>query len=96
MLLPVWTSATKILESVPLACSCVYAIHFPSPDHTGSTFILSFGVPLGLVVYAFFQDEESAAAPMSLLIPLIGLGCLYFPMSLLAVAMKDTRWLPIR
>jgi pSer/pThr/pTyr-binding forkhead associated (FHA) protein len=70
---------------------------WPSMDDLGGGFtkfaacvILSFGVPLGLIVYAFFQDEESAAAPMSLLIPLIGLGCLYFPMSLLAVAMKDT------
>src|SRR5580704_13619721 len=43
---PVATSATKILESVPLACAWVYAIHFPSCDQIGFSFSLSAGVPV--------------------------------------------------
>jgi hypothetical protein len=69
---------------------------WPSMDDLGGGFtkfaacvVISFGVPLGLIVYAFFQEEE-ATPSLSLLIPLMGLGCLYFPMALLAVAMKDT------
>src|SRR5450755_1663474 len=36
----------KILESVPLACCCVWAIHLLSADQMGFTFILSAGVPV--------------------------------------------------
>jgi hypothetical protein len=70
---------------------------WPSMDDLGGGFtkfaacvVMSFGVPLGLVVYSFFQDEESAMPALSILIPLMAVGCLYFPMSLLAVSMKDT------
>jgi len=69
---------------------------WPGMDDLGGGFtkfaacvVISFGVPLGLVVYSFFQDEESAMPALSILIPLMGVGCLYFPMALLAVAMKD-------
>ena len=69
---------------------------WPSMDDLGGGFtkfaacvVMSFGVPLGLFIYGLFQEEE-ATTSMSLMVPLMALGCFYFPMALLAVAMKDT------
>jgi hypothetical protein len=52
----------------------------------GAVFI-SFGIAIGLALYAFFQEEPAAGIA---LIPAIIFGCFYFPMALLAVAMKDS------
>jgi len=48
--------------------------------------LLSFGLPIGLAIAKFFEED----IPW-FVISLLGiLGCLYFPMCFLAVAMKDT------
>ncbi len=49
--------------------------------------VMSFGIAIGLAVYAFMQEETAA---MIAIIPAVLFGCLYFPMALLAVAMKDS------
>lgn len=49
--------------------------------------VMSFGPAIALALYAFFQEASSAAIAM---IPALVWGCLYFPMALLAVAMKDS------
>lgn len=49
--------------------------------------VISFGLAIGLAVYAFMQEETAA---MIAIIPALLFGCLYFPMALLAVAMKDS------
>lgn len=51
------------------------------------TVALCFGVPIGLAIAKFFFEVE---IPMSALFATMILGCLYFPMAFLAVAMKDT------
>jgi hypothetical protein len=67
---------------------------WPNIDDLGSGFLnlmgavcLSFGPAIGLFIYAFFNEEPAAGIAM---IPAMIFGCLYFPMALLAVAMKDT------
>jgi len=52
------------------------------------TVIISFGIPIGLGVAKVFFDVEDI--PSSAIKATISLGCLYFPMAFLAVAMKDT------
>jgi hypothetical protein len=49
--------------------------------------LLSFGIAIGLYAYAFFQEEPVIGIAV---IPALVFGCLYFPMALLAVGMKDT------
>jgi len=49
--------------------------------------LFSFGPALGLFFYAIFKEEPTAGVAM---IPAMIFGCLYFPMALLAVAMKDS------
>jgi len=50
--------------------------------------LVSFGAALALYLIAFFNEESSAGS--TFMIPALIFGCLYFPMALLAVAMKDT------
>ncbi len=50
--------------------------------------LVSFGAAFALYLVAFFNQESSAGS--TFMIPALILGCLYFPMALLAVAMKDT------
>jgi hypothetical protein len=47
--------------------------------------VLCFGPPIAMLIANFFDAE----LPMSLIIATAVLGCLYFPMAFLAVAMKD-------
>jgi hypothetical protein len=68
---------------------------FPSFDDLFGCFMrlfgavaLAFGPALTLFFIAFFGDESSAGS--TFMIPALIFGCLYFPMALLAVAMKDT------
>lgn len=49
--------------------------------------VMSFGPALGLFFYAIYSEEPTAGVAM---IPAMIFGCLYFPMALLAVAMKDS------
>jgi hypothetical protein len=49
--------------------------------------LFSFGPAIGLFWYAIFQEEPTAGVAM---IPAMIFGCFYFPMALLAVAMKDS------
>jgi len=53
----------------------------------GGALLFSFGPAIGLEVYAIWYEEPTAAMAM---IPAMVFGCLYFPMALLAVAMKDS------
>jgi hypothetical protein len=53
----------------------------------GVTALVCFGLPIGLAVLKFFEIFD---APPEALIAAMVLGCLYFPMAFLAVAMKDT------
>ena len=53
----------------------------------GVTVLICFGPPVTFAVLKFFDVYD---APASLLIATMVLGCLYFPMAFLAVAMKDT------
>jgi hypothetical protein len=48
--------------------------------------VLSFGLPIALAIANVFDSE----IPWIAIILLAMLGCLYFPMCFLAVAMKDT------
>jgi hypothetical protein len=68
---------------------------FPSFDDLFGCFLrlfgavaLAFGPALTLFFIAFFGDESTAGS--TFMIPALIFGCLYFPMALLAVAMKDT------
>jgi hypothetical protein len=68
---------------------------WPSFDDLGGCFlrfagaaVVSFGVPIALSIMAIFSEESTIGT--TLLIPSLVFGCLYFPMALLAVAMKDT------
>ena len=51
------------------------------------TVVISFGVPIGLGLWAFFGEQEGLGP---FIIGTTILGCLYFPMAFLAVAMKDS------
>jgi hypothetical protein len=51
--------------------------------------LVSFFLAIGLACLAFFNEDMRATAMMGL-IPAILYGCVYFPMALLAVAMKDS------
>ena len=51
------------------------------------TVVICFGLPVTFAVLKFFDVYD---APANLLIATMVLGCLYFPMAFLAVAMKDT------
>jgi hypothetical protein len=68
---------------------------WPSFDDLGGCFLrfaaaaaISFGVPITLFIIGLFSEEPGMAS--TLLIPSWIFGALYFPMALLAVAMKDT------
>ncbi len=50
--------------------------------------LIAFGAAFALYLVAFFSEESSVGS--TFMIPALVLGCLYFPMALLAVAMKDT------
>ncbi|HEV2207554.1 MAG TPA: FHA domain-containing protein [Verrucomicrobiae bacterium] len=51
------------------------------------TTLASFGLPIALALIAFFSEAE---IPAVAIIATTVLGCLYFPMAFLAVAMKDS------
>jgi hypothetical protein len=51
-----------------------------------ATVVVSFGIPLGLIVARFFEVDVPGAAIVSTAL----IGCLYFPMAFLAVAMNDS------
>jgi hypothetical protein len=53
-----------------------------------ATVTLSFGLPIALAVMKFFFDME--VIPAEAIIGTVVLGCFYFPMAFLAVAMKDS------
>jgi pSer/pThr/pTyr-binding forkhead associated (FHA) protein len=68
---------------------------WPSFDDLGGCFlrfaaaaVISFGVPITLFFMGLFSEEPGIAS--TLLIPSWIFGALYFPMALLAVAMKDS------
>jgi pSer/pThr/pTyr-binding forkhead associated (FHA) protein len=68
---------------------------WPSFDDLGGCFLrfaaaaaISFGVPITLFIMGIFSEEPGIAS--TLLVPSWIFGALYFPMALLAVAMKDT------
>jgi hypothetical protein len=68
---------------------------WPSFDDLGGCFLrfaaaaaISFGVPIALFIMGLFSEEPGMAS--TLLIPSWIFGALYFPMALLAVAMKDS------
>jgi len=51
--------------------------------------LVSFGLAIGLACLAFFSEEASAGLTIGL-IAAVAFGSFYFPMALLAVAMKDS------
>ncbi|HWI58997.1 MAG TPA: FHA domain-containing protein [Bacillota bacterium] len=53
----------------------------------GITVLLSFGAPIAMAVANFWFEQD---IPTSVIIATVVLGCLYFPMAFLAVAMKDS------
>jgi pSer/pThr/pTyr-binding forkhead associated (FHA) protein len=68
---------------------------WPSFDDLGGCFlrfaaaaVISFGVPITLFIIGIFSEDPGMAS--TLLIPSWIFGAFYFPMALLAVAMKDT------
>jgi hypothetical protein len=68
---------------------------WPGIDDLGGCFLrflgaalISFGVPITLAIMAIFSEETTIGT--TLLLPSWIFACLYFPMALLAVAMKDT------
>lgn len=68
---------------------------WPSFDDLGGCFlrfaaaaVISFGVPITFSIMAIFSEEPGIGA--TLMIPSLVFGCVYFPMALLAVAMKDS------
>jgi len=60
---------------------------FGSFFRLAGTVMLCFGAPIVMGILKIFLDWE---IPMSAIIATTVLGCLYFPMALLAVAMKDS------
>jgi len=70
------------------------SLSLPSPDglfgaafQLGVTILFSFGPAIGLTIWAAMDGPAIAALAI---IPTVILGCFYFPMAFLAVAMKDT------
>ena len=61
---------------------------FGAAFQLSGTILISFGLALGLLLARFF----GADIPLPAIIAAAILGCLYFPMAILAVAMKDTVW----
>ena len=68
---------------------------WPSFDDLGGCFLrfaaaaaISFGVPITLFIIGIFSEEPGIAS--TLLMPSWIFGAIYFPMALLAVAMKDS------
>jgi FHA domain len=68
---------------------------WPSFDDLGGCFLrfaaaaaISFGVPITLFIMGIFSEESTIGSTW--MIPSLIFGCIYFPMALLAVAMKDT------
>jgi hypothetical protein len=68
---------------------------WPSFDDLGGCFLrfaaaaaISFGVPITLFILGIFSEEPGIAS--TLLMPSWIFGAVYFPMALLAVAMKDS------
>jgi hypothetical protein len=59
---------------------------FGAAFQLGATVLVGFGPAIGLVVAKFFDVDIPGGAIIAAVI----LGCLYFPMAFLAVAMKDT------
>lgn len=69
------------------------ALSFPDADglfgaffQLAGTIVVSFGLPIGLLI-ARFADVD---IPMAAIVASMLLGCFYFPMAFLAVAMKDS------
>jgi hypothetical protein len=69
-------------------------LSFPSADglfgaffELAGTILVSFGLAIGLLVAKAFFDVE---IPFVAIVAAMLLGCLYFPMAFLAVAMKDS------
>jgi hypothetical protein len=60
---------------------------FGSAFRFGVTALMCFGLPIAFAVLKFFDVFD---APSEALVATMVLGCLYFPMAFLAVAMKDT------
>lgn len=67
---------------------------FPSADglfgaffQLAGTVVISFGLPIGLLIAKAFGDVE---IPVAAIVTTMLLGCFYFPMAFLAVAMKDS------
>ncbi len=60
---------------------------FGSAFRFGVTILICFTLPIAFIVLKFFDVFDP---PPSALIATMVLGCLYFPMAFLAVAMKDT------
>lgn len=59
---------------------------FGAAFQLGATVASSFGLALGLIIAKFFEVD----IPVAAIIAATLLGCLYFPMAFLAVAMKDS------
>jgi hypothetical protein len=59
---------------------------FGAAFQLGATILVSFGPAIAMTVARFFEVDIPGAAIIAATI----LGCLYFPMAFLAVAMKDT------
>jgi hypothetical protein len=59
---------------------------FGAAFQLAGTIAASFGLAIGLLIARFYDVE----IPVSAIIAAVLLGCLYFPMAFLAVAMKDT------
>jgi len=59
---------------------------FGAAFQLAGTIAASFGLAIGLLVARYYDVE----IPVSAIIASVILGCLYFPMAFLAVAMKDT------
>src|SRR5690606_30526143 len=69
-------------------------LSFPSADglfgaffQLAGTILVSFGLPIGLFAAKAFGEVD---IPPAAIIASMILGCFYFPMAFLAVAMKDT------
>jgi hypothetical protein len=59
---------------------------FGAAFQLGATIFASFGLAIGLLVARLFDVD----IPVAAIIGAVILGCLYFPMAFLAVAMKDS------
>lgn len=72
-------------ENEPLGFPNVSEV-FGAAFQLGATIMLSFGPAIGLLLARLFD----APVPGAAIIAAVVLGCLYFPMAFLAVAMKDS------